>query len=378
MAQRPRLESSGIAASEVGLIRSLISGVARRIGLQRQPELHYFAPGVNWSLDWDGTYITSEVERLFGIKARVVSQVGGLSGQIVHCASLWELAGCAGTRLGEHNKIVGTIFHGQKDAPQFREALEKVLTHQEEFARIHTASKIMEQRLLDWGIPFTMLARIPLGVDLERFRPIYSEEKTARRKELGIPEDAFCIGSLHKDGVGMAEGLEPKLIKGPDVFLKVVEMVNKAQAVFVLLSAPARGYVIRGLEQLRIPYRHIVLDDYLQIPTLFQALDVYLMTSREEGGPKGVLESMATGVPVVATRVGLVPEVITHGENGFVAESENVEALADGVLQLRDQPRLGKQFAQRGLQVIEDYAWPKIAGRYYHEIYEPILADLAQ
>lgn len=377
MAHHPGVDSTTITAREVGLIRSLIHGVVQRIGLHRQPELYYFAPGVNWSLDWDGAYITREVERQFGMKTKVVSQTGGLSGQIVHCASLWELAGCAGTRLGERNKIVGTIFHGHKEAPQFRKAFEKVLTHQEEFVKIHTASRIMEQRLLDWGIPPDKLARIPLGVDLERFRPIGSEEKAARRKELGIPEDAFCIGSLHKDGVGMAEGLEPKLIKGPDIFLRVIEIANKKQPVFVLLSAPARGYVKRGLERLHIPFRHIVLEDYLQIPGLYQALDVYVMTSREEGGPKGVLESLATGVPVVATRVGLVPEVITHGENGFVAESEDVEALADGVLQLRDQPGLGMQFAQRGQQIIADYAWPKIAGRYYHEIYEPMLADLA-
>jgi len=99
-----------------------------------------------------------------------------------------------------------------------------------------------------------------------------------------------------------------------------------------------------------------------------------LMTSREEGGPKGVLESMATGIPVVATRVGMVPELISSGENGVVAESEDVETLSAGVLKLSDQPGLRKQFSEGGLHTIRNYAWPQIAARYYHEIYQPILS----
>jgi len=352
----------------------LFSHARRKQISTTNPILHYISPGVNWSLDWDGYYITREVEKQFGLKARVSRSAERLSGQIVHYGSLWDMAANVGTRYNERNSIVGTIFHGQKEAPQFREAFGKVLACQEEFVRIHTASKIMEKRLAAWGIPAEKLARIPLGVDLERFRPASLDQKTMRRRELGIPKGAFCIGSLHKDGVGMGEGEEPKLIKGPDVFLKVVERVNKSQAVFVLLSAPARGYVRAGLERLGIPYRHVYLGDYLQIPSLYQALDIYLMTSREEGGPKGVLESMATGIPVVATRVGMVPELISSGENGVVAESEDVETLSAGVLKLSDQPGLRKQFSEGGLQTIRNYAWPQIAARYYHEIYQPILS----
>jgi len=360
------------------VIRSLISGFRHQLGLQGPPGLYYIAPGVNWSLDWDGTYITRQVEKQFGLKAKVVSSAPRLSGQLVHCASLWEMAGYVQTPLSERNSIVGTIFHGQKDEPQFQGAFEKVLAYKEKFARIHTASKIMEKRLIAWGVPPEKLIRIPLGVDLHDFRPAGADQKALRRRELGISDNVICIGSLHKDGVGRGEGREPKLIKGPDIFLDVVEKVKKIQAVFVLLSAPARGYIKAGLERLGIPYKHVVLDDYLQIPSLYQALDIYLMTSREEGGPKGVLESMATGIPVVATRVGLVPELISSGVNGLVAESEDIEMLSAGVLQLCDQPGLRQQFSERGLETIKDYNWPQIAVRYYHELYKPILEEMLQ
>lgn len=358
--------------------RALAANIRRRFGRQQLARLYYFAPGVNWSLDWDGRYITSEVEKQFGLQARVVNEVDRLSGQIIHCASLWEMSACAGTNLSKDNIIVGTIFHGEKDAPQFKAAFGKVLANQDKFARVHTASKIMEQRLIDWGLPAKKMVRIPLGVELKQFHPVDEGQRVASRKKLGIPKGAFCIGSFQKDGVGMSEGLEPKLIKGPDVFVQVIEQVSKSRPVFVLLSAPARGYVKAGLERARIPYRHIVLEDYFQIPSLFHALDIYLMTSREEGGPKGPLEAMACGIPVVATQVGLVADVIKAGETGLLADSDDVEGLAIQVIKLIGDPGLRRQIADKGLEAIKDYDWPLIAARYYHEIYKPILDGLEQ
>jgi glycosyltransferase involved in cell wall biosynthesis len=247
------------------------------------------------------------------------------------------------------------------------------LDKKDSFAVLHTASEIMKGRLLSWGVPAEKLACIPLGVDLERFHPASMREREERRRELGVPEDAFCIGSFHKDGNGMADGNTPKTIKGPDVLVDVLAELNRKHKIYVVLSAPARGFVKSGLEKAGVPYVHIVEEDYHRIPRLYHALDLYLLTSREEGGPKGVLESLASGVPFVGTRVGLVPDVVTSGQNGLLTESEDVHALVASALQLAQQPELRKQFAHNGLETIQDYAWPRIAARYYHEIYEPLL-----
>ena len=110
----------------------------------------------------------------------------------------------------------------------------------------------------------------------------------------------MVIGSFQKDGKGWGEGNEPKLIKGPDV----------------LLTGPARGYVKTGLESLKIPCKHLYLQDYREIGKYYQALDAYLVTSREEGGPKGVLESMASGIPLISTRVGQAQDLVKQGING--------------------------------------------------------------
>lgn len=353
--------------------RSLFSLTRRKLNPSTQPALYYVVPGVNWVLDWVGHYVTEGVQEQFGLDAHVVESARGLSRQIVHYGSLWDILANLEARHTTRNLSVGTIFHGQKDSPEFEDALGRVLAKERAFAKLHTASTIMQQRLLEWGVPANKLACIPLGVDLQRFHPATAAERNERRKELGIPDDAFCIGSFHKDGQGMGEGNVAKLIKGPDVLVEVIGKLAKRQKVFVLLSAPARGYVKKGLDALGVAYRHVVEEDYHRIPRLYHALDLYLLTSREEGGPKGVLEALASGVPFVGTRVGLVPDVVTSGKQGLLADSEDVQTLAAQVERLIEDPKLRESFSTDGLKAIQAYDWPVISGRYYREIYEPLL-----
>lgn len=61
---------------------------------------------------------------------------------------------------------------------------------------------------------------------------------------------------------------------------------------------------------------------------MFAALDLYIVASRQEGGPKAVLESMASGVPLVTTRVGQAMDIVKHGVNAWMTDVENAEALA--------------------------------------------------
>ena len=347
--------------------------ISQKLGLAGSPALYYLAPGASWSLDWDGHYITRDMQTRHGLPARVVHNAAQLVGQIVHYGSLWGTVGNLGLRHNRDNFTVSTIFHGDPSLEPFEAPIQQVLDHLGELDYLHTASQMMETRFLEWGIPREKVVRIPLGVDLQIFKPRDEHAKRWKRQERGIPEDVFCIGSFQKDGAGMAEGEQPKPIKGPDVLLDVIKQLHANYPIFVLLSAPARGYVKRGLDDLSVPYKHVVEEDYERIPELFAAIDAYLLTSREEGGPKGVLEALASGVPFVGTRVGLVPDVVTQGRDGFYAESEDVDSLAALVARLIEDRELGQSLARAGLETIQDYDWTLIADRYYQDIYRPLL-----
>jgi len=107
------------------------------------------------------------------------------------------------------------------------------------------------------------------------------------------------------------------------------------------------------LEKIGVPYLHKFLEDYTEIGHFFHALDLYIISSREEGGPKAVLESMASGIPLVTTRVGQAMDLVKHGKNGWMVESEDVDGLAhwakyviDNSSSLNDILNLGKQTAK--------------------------------
>ncbi|NJL53878.1 glycosyltransferase family 4 protein [bacterium] len=187
----------------------------------------------------------------------------------------------------------------------------------------------MRDIVLSSGIAPEKVFLIPIGINLDYFQPQTPASRQQARQTYDIPHSAVVIGSFQKDGVGWDAGNEPKLIKGPDVFLETIAILkNKIPELFVLLSGPARGYVKAGLESLSVPYHHYQLDYYPQVSELFQALDLYLVTSRQEGGPKAVLESMASGIPLVTTRVGQAMDLVQHGSNAWMVEVEEVEGLA--------------------------------------------------
>jgi len=197
----------------------------------------------------------------------------------------------------------------------------------------------MEALVLSTGIAAEKVHRIPIGIDVDVFRPRDETTRTAARMRLALPDDAFVVGSFQKDGVGWGEGSVPKLIKGPDVLLAVAErLAERVPELHFMLTGPARGYVRTGLERLGIPYRHVLLSGVDAVADVYPATDVCLVASRDEGGPRAVLESMATRVPLVTTRVGQAADLVRHGENGWMVEPDDVNGLVECLVRVASAP----------------------------------------
>src|SRR4029077_1388467 len=96
----------------------------------------------------------------------------------------------------------------------------------------------------------------------------------------------------------------------------------------VLITGPARGYVAAGLERIGVPFTHVLLPDLDAVARAYRAIDLCLVTSRDEGGPKAALESMASGVPLVTTRVGQAADLVRDGVNGWLLDVGDAEGLA--------------------------------------------------
>lgn len=235
------------------------------------------------------------------------------------------------------HRIGFSYFHGLPNTGEvvFDRVYSVLQENHEKLARIQVSHSEMRDVVLRTGIDPLKVFLIPIGINLDFFSFRTKEQKRAMRAELGIPQSAFLIGSFQKDGVGWDDGMSPKLIKGPDMFVKTMaHLKRKIPELFVMLSGPARGYIRKGLEEAGVPYLHRYLESYPDVAKLFQTLDLYIVTSRQEGGPKAVLESMASGVPLISTRVGQAMDLVNHGENAWLAEVEDVDALVSYALQV--------------------------------------------
>jgi len=350
--------------------------VEQWIGGADEPAIYYVADDANWAFYWVAYYVTEGLRRR-GIAAYLMtSSPWELKGQVVHFGDRYAYLDGPYRSLDRSNRVILTWFHGERafanagvqrllgTLPDALPAIDRILVS------CYTGYESIRAE----GVPADKLVLIPIGVDLARFTPPEPAQRAEIRAELGLPPDAFVIGSFQKDGKGWGDSLEPKLIKGPDVFLQVIERVTaQAPNVWVLLTAPAREYVKAGLDRLSVPYVHDILDEYHAIVRYYQALDLYLITSRSEGGPKSLLESWATGVPVVSTRMGMPADLIRHGENGLLAEIDDVDSLVAHTLGLlRDEAERARLAAQAH-QDVAAYDWDRIAGRYWNELYRPLM-----
>jgi glycosyltransferase involved in cell wall biosynthesis len=283
-----------------------------------------------WVLEYEARQL-ERTARALGVAVGPARWVKGVGRQSIFHLSQFTLLLHDFERRG--NRLGFAYFHGRPGTPgmpEFDACFETMRRRHAEIDRVQVTNGVMEELILETGIAREKLHRIPIGIDTDAFRPRTRERRAAARRELDLPESAFVLGSFQKDGVGWGDGLEPKLIKGPDLLLEAARLLRERVPELVfLLTGPSRGYVRAGLDRLGIPYRHALLPGVDAVAQAYEAIDVCLVTSRDEGGPRAVLEAMATGVPLVTTRVGQALELVRHGENGWMVEVEDVDGLVD-------------------------------------------------
>lgn len=294
-----------------------------------------YGDSVGWSLDWDMREL-AHISRRLGVRLARPHWKHAATPQSFFFASQFFLEDQEWMRLLP-GRIAFSYFHGLPNSGD--ELMDRVYNglcaHHERIARVQVTHSEMREVALSTGIDPAKVLTIPIGINLDYFPRQTLESKKMNREKLGIPQSAYVVGSFQKDGVGWGDGMEPKLIKGPDVFLDTIRRLKyDIPELFILLTGPARGYVKSGLEEMGVPYKHTYYKHYPEVAEMFAALDLYIVASRQEGGPKAILESMASGVPLVTTRVGQAMDIVKHGVNAWMTDVENAEALAAFALQV--------------------------------------------
>jgi glycosyltransferase involved in cell wall biosynthesis len=213
------------------------------------------------------------------------------------------------------------------------------------------------------GFPESKVCVIPNGVDVDRFcaRPA----DLCLRRRLGVPADAPLAGIL--------AALRPE--KNHEMFLRVAARVRREvpSAHFLVIGdGPERAKLERIAAELTIADAVHFLGMRPDVPELLNLMDMLLLTSRNEANPVSILEALACGKPVVATRVGSVPESVLDGQVGYLVEPESADAMARRVIELFRDPNLAQALGAAGRQhVVDNWSLDRmVAG------YEDLLARL--
>ncbi len=337
--------------------------------------IKFVTEDANWAIKGVGINIKNEIDNISLNKMEVLTNPSRIMKKIVHFGSQYMWLNW-GQHMSQSNKFISTFFHGKyEDGDEIKQHIEQFLLSVPRLSKVITASTLVEKRLINWNIDPNLIVKIPLGVNTKIFMPTRLETKNEIRKRLNIPKEAILIGSFQKDGMGWKSGFKPKLIKGPDIFVNTLKILSeKGYPIHVLLTGPARGYVIENLKLNNISYHHDYVSRSEDLVTFYQALDIYLITSREEGGPLGLMESMSCGVPVVTTNVGMARDVITDKDVGEISSEICAHELAERVeklikLNLKEKNNLKEKVRNQILK----YDWSNIALQHWNKVYKDLI-----
>ncbi len=138
------------------------------------------------------------------------------------------------------------------------------------------------------------------------------KNKEILRSQFEISDSIFTIGSFQRDSEGHNPNL-PKLSKGPDRLVEIIQHYKriKNNNILVILSGKRRDFLINELNRLGIDYLYKEMADLKTVNELYNILDLYIVSSRFEGGPQSVLECAITKTPIISTDVGLASSVLS-------------------------------------------------------------------
>lgn len=206
-------------------------------------------------------------------------------------------------------------------------------------------------------------------------------EQRIRYVSNGVDTDRFCISPLDETAdsrtrkrVGVVARLSPE--KGiPFLFRAIKGVLQEFPKTELCLigDGPERSRLEALAAELGIGANVSFWGTQTDMPGVYSKLDVFVLPSLYEGLPMALLEAMASGRPVIATKVGNIPEVLLRDRTGILVEPGDANALKDALLHYLRDPDTAREFGRNAMERIRaDYSAKSMAQKYL-EIYQSVL-----
>ncbi|MAU54204.1 MAG: hypothetical protein CMC29_00130 [Flavobacteriaceae bacterium] len=205
----------------------------------------------------------------------------------------------------KNKKVLCTIHH--IDFEKFNKKEQDEFYKRDKYVNYyHTISqktKIQIQRLTD-----KQIFVIPFWLNQNNFFNI--EEKDLLKEKYNLSKDSYLIGSFQRDTEG-ADLVSPKLSKGPDRLLQILKAKKETISnMEIILTGRRRNYLINEFKKIGIRYKYFEMVNTKQLNELYNTLDLYIVSSRVEGGPRSLFECAVTKTPIISTDVGFASELL--------------------------------------------------------------------
>lgn len=232
---------------------------------------------------------------------------------------------------------------------------------------VAVSQNVLDDTVARLRVPRTVYRVIHNGVDLERFGG--EAQRDVVRRGLGLPEHGAIIGFVGRL-------LDSK--KGVSVLLKAFSrMTGEASnhAVLVLVGdGPDRLSLEATAADLGLGDRVVFLGERSGIASLYKAFDVLAVPSLYEGFGLVCIEGMAACLPVVASRVGGIPEIVLNGETGCLVQPKDPEALAMALMRYLEKPALAAEHGAAGRARVESFFTIQKMVRSYESLYQELIS----
>ncbi|MBW1943654.1 MAG: glycosyltransferase family 4 protein [Deltaproteobacteria bacterium] len=263
--------------------------------------------------------------------------------------------------------VHGFAFHDQE--PRWRQVL---FLNLERLAS-HWCQKMIfiSQPLLDWGlkehiVPREKTVKIYSGIQLEHFHPVDGDEKNRIREKWKLRPEEAVIGIVSK----LWEG------KGHATLIEAVKELTK-DIKDVRLVIVGEGYLqdelVKQVARLGLGDRVLFTGFQMDVSEIIATFDVAVLPSFFEGMGRVILEAMAMAKPVVASRVGGIPDLVEDGRNGFLVQPGDVKALAAAIKRLLTDKELAGEMGSRGRKMVDEKFNSDIMVRSIEEVYRHLL-----
>ncbi|MCP2620325.1 glycosyltransferase [Candidatus Aminicenantes bacterium AC-334-K16] len=197
--------------------------------------------------------------------------------------------------------------------------------------------------LVKGGIERRKIYVVPDGIDFTPYEE--NKERGALRVELNFSPDDYVVGIVahladHKGHKYLIEAIRLLKEKLPQVRLIIVG------------EGPLKLELSRQVKDFHLEDVVFFLGFREDIPRILASLDLFVLSSHLEGLGSSLLEAMASRLPVVATRVGGIPDVVIHQETGLLVPPKNPPALAEAILDMYTHRERARQMGQKGYEVV--------------------------